>query len=319
MTVRQAEKPFNEISPLMKKKTFRQVMARDWELYLLALPAVALIFVFAYMPMYGIVIAFQDYIPAKGVFNSAWVGFKHFRTFLNDPYFLRIMKNTVMIGLYSLIFGFPAPIIFALLINELTNAPFKRTIQTISYMPHFISTVIVIGLMKELFGLSSGVINDIIGALGMERINFFDKAEWFRTLYVGSGIWQGIGFSSIIYLASIAGVNPELYESAIIDGAGRFRQCISITVPSIMPTIQVLLIFSVGGILGNDFQKILLMYSPTTYETADVISTYVFRKGLLGGQFSYGSAVGHFTGIISLGLLLLTNFVNKKMGAEHLY
>jgi len=304
---------------LNKKKTFRQIIARDWELYLLALPAVFLIFVFCYMPMYGIIIAFQDYIPARGITGSTWVGFKHFRMFFNDPYFLRIFKNTILLGLYSLIFGFPAPILFALLINELNNGPMKRTVQTISYMPYFISTVIVIGLMKELFGLSSGIINDLLEALNMERINFFDKAQWFRALYIGSGIWQGIGFSSIIYLAAISGVNPELYESAIIDGAGRYRQAVSITLPSIASTVQILFIFAVGGILGSDFQKILLMYSPTTYETADVISTYVFRKGILGGQFSYSTAVGHFLAIISLGLIILTNYTNKKLGADTLY
>lgn len=313
------KKPNSAKIPLEKKKTFRQVMARDWELYLLALPGVVLIFIFCYLPMYGVLIAFQDYFPSRGVLGSAWVGFKHFQNFINDPYFFRILKNTVLIGVEWLIFGFPAPIIFALLINELKQGPFKRITQSISYMPYFVSTVIVVGLMIELFGLSSGIVNDIRDFLGMERINFFDRPEWFRPLYIGSGIWQTMGYSSIIYLAAISGVNPELYESAIIDGAGRFRQAISITLPSIAPTIQILFIFAIGGILGNDFQKILLMYNPITYETADVISTYVFRKGILGGQYSYSSAVSQFIAIISLGLVLLTNYVNKRLGAEYLY
>lgn len=300
-------------------KPFRRVMARDWELYLLALPAVVLVLVFCYLPMYGILIAFQNYLPAKGVFGSAFVGFKHFVAFFRDPFFSRIVGNTVLLGVYTLIFGFPAPILFALLLNELRNGAFKKIVQTISYMPYFISTVIVIGFVVEMFGLSSGVVNDALAALGLQRINFLDRPEWFRPLYIGSGIWQGVGYSSIIYLAAISGINPELYESALIDGAGRWRQAVHITLPSIAPAIQVLFIFAVGGILGNDFQKILLMYTPNTYETADVISTYVFRKGILGGQYSYSAAVGFCLSFISLGLIMLTNFVNKKLGADHLY
>ena len=300
-------------------KPFRRVIARDWELYLLALPAVALVLVFCYLPMYGVFIAFQNYLPAKGVFGSTFVGFKHFAAFIRDPFFNRIVANTVLLGVYTLIFSFPAPILFALLLNELRNGAFKKTVQTISYMPYFISTVIVIGFVVELFGLSSGVVNDALAALGLQRINFLDRSEWFRPLYIGSGIWQGVGYSSIIYLAAISGINPELYESALIDGAGRLRQAIHITLPSIAPAIQVLFIFAVGGILGNDFQKILLMYTPNTYETADVISTYVFRKGILGGQYSYSAAVGLCLSVISLGLIMLTNFVNKKLGADHLY
>ena len=302
-----------------KKKMARKIWERDAALYLMSMPAIILVFIFSYIPMYGILIAFQSYNPANGVLGSAWVGFKQFFTFFHDPYCYRIVRNTFLLGFYSLLFGFPAPIILALFLNELKNGPFKRVVQTVSYMPYFISTVIVIGMIVELFGLSSGVINDLISAVGLERINFIGRPEWFRTIYVVSGIWQGIGFSSIIYLAAISGVDPELYESAVIDGAGRFRQIISITLPSIAPTVQILFIFAVGGILGNDFQKILLLYRPETYETADVISTYVYRQGILGGQFSYSSAVGLLIAVASLGLILLTNQFNKKAGAGYLY
>ena len=304
---------------IKRKDSFFSRFKIEWQLHLLALPALIVVLVFCYFPMYGIIISFQNYIPARGVLGSQWVGFKHFATLFSDPYFFRIFRNTLLIGIYSLIFSFPAPIILALLLNELNNGKFKRTIQTISYMPYFISTVIVVGLLKEMFGLSSGVVNDALEWLGMERINFFEKSEWFRSLYIGSGIWTGIGYGTIIYLASIANIPPELYESAVIDGAGRFRQAISITIPSIAPTIQILFIFAVGGILGNNFEKILLMYSPITYETSDVISTYVYRKGILGGQFSYSSAVSQFKSVISMSLILLTNYINKKLKAESLY
>lgn len=301
------------------KKSFFRRFKMEWQLHVLAIPAILVVLVFCYLPMYGIIIAFQNYIPAKGVFGSEWVWFKHFINLFNDPYFYRIFKNTFMIGIYSLILSFPAPIFLALLLNELNNGKFKKTIQTISYMPYFISTVIIVGLMKEMFGLTSGVINDVLEWIGLNRINFFGESEWFRPLYIGSGIWTGIGYGSIIYLASISNISPELYESAIIDGAGRFRQAVSITIPSIAPTIQILFIFAVGGILGNNFEKILLMYSPLIYETSDVISTYVYRKGILGGQFSYSSAVGQFKSILSLFLIILTNYINRKVGAESLY
>ena len=301
-----------------QKPHFRR-FKQELELHMLAFPAMLVILVFCYFPMYGVIIAFQDYIPARGVLSSNWVGFKHFINLFSDPFFYRIFKNTVLIGVYSLLFSFPAPIILALFLNELNNGKFKKTIQTISYMPYFISTVIVVGLLKELFGLSSGIINDLMEIIGLEKINFFEKPEWFRPLYIGSNIWTGIGYGSIIYLAAMANISPSLYEAAVIDGAGRFRQAISITLPSIAPTIQILFIFAVGGIMGNNFEKILLMYSPITYETADVISTYVYRKGILGGQFSYSSAVVQFKSVISLSLIFLTNYISKKIGSESLY
>ena len=303
---------------MSNKSRFVRVMKRDGTLYLMAIPAIVLVFVFCYIPMYGVLMAFQNYVPARGILGSDWVGFKHFASFLRDPFCGRIVKNTVVLGLYQLIFGFPAPIILALLLNELKKGKFKSIMQTISYMPHFISMVIIVGLMKEIFSLS-GVVNEIIVNYGGKAISVMERPEWFRVMYIGSNIWQTVGYSSIIYLAAIAGVNQELYESAVLDGASRLRQIISITLPSIAPTIQIMFIFAVGNVLSNDFQKILLMYSEVNYETADVISTYVYRKGLLGGQFSYSAAVGLLTSVISFILLFTTNRINRKLGAESLF
>ena len=305
------------VAGLHRKSALRKTMERDWVLYLMALPAVALVFIFCYVPMYGVLMAFENYIPAKGILGSKWVGLAHFRSFLRDPFCGRIVKNTVILGVMTTIFSFPAPVILALLFNELREGWFKRVAQTISYMPFFISTVIVVGMMFELFSLS-GIVNEVIGKFGAGPISYMERPEWFRTLYIGSGIWQGVGYSSIIYLAAITGVNPELYESAVLDGAGRLRQILSITLPSIMPTVSIMFILQIGGILGTDLQKILLMYSPGIYETADVISTYVYRKGLLGGQFSYSSAVGLLMSVISFVLLWISNQAAKKIGSESL-
>lgn len=300
------------------KTAFIKKAKQDGVLYLMSLPAIMLVFVFCYIPMYGVLMAFQNYVPAKGILGSDWVGLKHFASFLRDPFCGRIVRNTILLGIYSLAFSFPAPIILALLLNELKAGKFKRIVQTISYMPHFVSTVIIVGLMKEIFSLS-GIVNEWVVRFGGEAVSFMERPEWFRLMYIGSGIWQGVGYSSILYLAAISGVNPELYESAILDGASRWKQVVHITLPCIMPTISIMFIFAVGGVLGNDMQKILLMYSETNYETADVINTYVYRKGLLGGQYSYSAAVGLLMSAISFALLWTTNRISRKMGAESLF
>jgi putative aldouronate transport system permease protein len=303
----------------MNKKPLLKYMKDNFSLYTMVIPGIIMFIVFSYVPMYGIVMAFQDFKPAKGFFHSEWVGLEHFQYLFKDPYFTRIFSNTLLLGLYSLIFSFPAPIILALLINEIKNKKFKSVTQTISYLPHFLSVVIVIGLLRDLLSVNDGVINYIIEMMGAEKIDFFSKSKWFRTLYIGSGIWQGIGYSSIIYLAAISGINPELYESAVIDGASRIQQIIFITIPSIAPTIVILFIFAVGGVLGNDYQKILLMYSPLTYETADVIGTYVYRSGIEGTGQSYASAVGLLMSIISLVLISGTNWISRKLGETSLW
>lgn len=320
-----AGNPFKKISANRSKKentrrgSLGVYLKANASLYAMVLPGFLILLVFSYFPMYGIVMAFQSFKPALGFFDSPYVGFRHFERLLNDKYFAMTFKNTLVLGIQTLLISFPAPILLALLLNEIPFSGFKRVVQTISYMPYFISTVIVVGILRDLLTLNDGVVNAILHSLGASKINFFSSANWFRPLYIGSGLWQGIGFSSIIYLAAISGVNPELYESAVIDGANRFKRALYITLPSILPTIVILFIFAVGGILGNDFQKILLMYSPAVYSTADVISTYVFRSGIEGASQSYASAVGLFMSVISLALLAAANYIARKTGETSLW
>ncbi len=302
-----------------KKKSFRGYMQRNWVLYLMVLPGMLALIIFRYVPMYGVLMAFEKYMPAKGILGSKWVGFQHFVNFFHSPYFGRLLGNTFMLGIVTLVFTFPAPILLALLLNEVRNPRFKRVTQTISYVPYFISTVIVVGLLKDMASTNDGIINTAIVALGGQKIDFFASPQWFRPLYVISSIWSGIGYNSIIYLAAISGINPELYESAVLDGASRMKQAIHITIPCISSTIVILLIFAVGGIVGNDYQKILLMQSPLTYETSDVISTYVYREGILGGSYSYTTAINLFTSLISLFFILITNWVARKAGESSIF
>lgn len=302
-----------------KKKSFRGYMQRNWVLYLMVLPGMLALIIFRYVPMYGVLMAFEKYMPAKGILGSKWVGFQHFVNFFHSPYFGRLLGNTFMLGIVTLVFTFPAPILLALLLNEVRNPRFKRVTQTISYVPYFISTVIVVGLLKDMASTNDGIINTAIVALGGQKIDFFASPQWFRPLYVISSIWSGIGYNSIIYLAAISGINPELYESAVLDGASRMKQAIHITIPCISSTIVILLIFAVGGIVGNDYQKILLMQSPLTYKTSDVISTYVYREGILGGSYSYTTAINLFTSLISLFFILVTNWVARKAGESSIF
>ena len=234
------------------------------------LPVLIHYIIFHYLPMYGIVIAFKDFRAGLGILGSPWAGLKYFRQFFESYYFLRLIRNTFLINLFDLFWGFPAPIILALLLNELRSNSFKRVVQSISYLPHFISVVITVGFIVDFFS-HKGLINNFLSMFGMTPINFLIEPSWFRTLYIGSGIWQGIGWGSIIYLAAISGIDPGLYEAATIDGAGRFRKISAITIPSIMPTIVILLIFRIGGMMSVGFEKVFLMYNPSTYETADVI------------------------------------------------
>ena len=293
----------------------------NWVLYAMLIPGLLNLIIFKFLPMYGVVVAFQDYSPKGGFFGSTWVGLKHFRAFFRDPFCWRVLSNTFILGIESLIFSFPAPIILALLLNELRYPRFKKVVQTISYMPYFLSVVIVVGMMKEMFSMNNGVVNEFLAALGLERQNVFMMPSAFRPLYIGSGIWQGIGYSSIIYLAAIAGINPEMYESAVLDGASRLKQMWYITLPSILPTISILFIMAVAGILGNDYQKILLMYSPRTYSTADVVNTYVYRYGIetAGNHLSYSSAVGLLVNVVSLIFLFIANTVTGKLSETSLF
>ena len=288
-------------------------------LILMILPAFLIVLIFNYFPMYGILMAFEDYKVAYGVWGSEWVGLEHFQTFFSNPLAVRTIKNTVLLGLYNFLWSFPAPILLALLINEINSRRFKKVVQTISYLPYFLSTVIIVGMLKDFCSINGGLFNQIITALGGEPINFFSESGWFRTLFIGSGIWQGIGWGTIIYLAALAGVDVALYEAATIDGANRFQKIIHITLPAIMPTVTILMIMNVGGILGSDFQKVMLMYSPKIYDVADVIGTYTYREGIEGAKYSYTTAVGLFTSVLSFILLAITNFICKKFSDNSLW
>lgn len=287
------------------------LMKRQKYLLLLALPCVLYYIIFNYIPMYGIIMAFEKFDFSKGFLGSQWVGLKNFETFIQGPYFWRLMRNTFLLSVYALVFGFPVPIIFALLLNELRSMAYKRWVQTITYLPHFLSVVIVIGLLKEVLS-PSGIVNRLLAVFGAPSINFFMDAGWFRTMYVSSAIWQEFGWGAIIYLAALASIDPQLYEAARIDGASRWRCVWHVTLPSLRPTIIILLILNMGSLLSVSFEKVLLLYSPGIYETADVIPTYVYRVGLLQANYSFGAAVGVLNSVIAFIFVYTSNYLSRK-------
>lgn len=290
-------------------------MKNNLMLYFMMIPGVIALILFSYVPMYGIVMAFQDFNIFQGYFKSAFVGLQHFKTLFTDPYFFRLMKNTFLLGMFNFIISFPAPILLAILINECRMSKFKRVIQSISYLPHFIPMVVMVGIMFELFG-SYGVINNLLGLLGIEPISFFSRSEWFRPLYIGSSVWKGIGWGSIIYMGALSGVDPALYEAAEVDGASRWQKIVYITLPELKPTIVTLFILDAGGIMKIGFEKVFLMYSPATYEVADVLSTYVYRQGFISNNYSYSAAVDLFNNLIALIFVLGANWFSKKLGED---
>ena len=294
-------------------------LKRDRYLHLLVLPAVVSVFIFSYVPMYGIQIAFKEYSFSRGIWDSPWVGFENFYSFFESIYFWRLIRNTVLLSFLSLVFSFPVPIIFSLLLNEVRNQPFKNTIQTISYFPHFISIVIVAGMMHTLLSPETGTINQLIELLGGKPIAFMQSSAWFRPLYIISGIWQGFGWNSIIYLSALTGVSPELYEAAEIDGAGRFRKIWSISLPAIIPTVVIMLILAIGGLMNVGYEKIILMYNPGIYEVSDVISTYVYRKSIQGGEFSFGTAVGLFNNVVNFIIIFIANKISRTVSEISLW
>lgn len=302
----------------MSDKSLGSKLWKQRHLLLMILPGFLVVLIFNYFPMYGILIAFKDYSPVKGIMASDWVGLQHFKDFFNNPMAVRILKNTLILGVYSLLWSFPAPIILALLFNELRNQRFKKTVQTVSYFPNFISVVVVAGMLKE-FCSRDGLFNNILRLLGREPVMFLLNPKYFRTIFITSGIWQTVGFGSIIYLAALSGVDPTLYDVADIDGANRWHKVRHVSWPAIKPTTIILLTFSVGGILGTDFQKVLLLYSPDTYPVADVIGTYVYREGLQGARFEYTSAIGLFMSAISFIILYITNAINRRFSETSLW
>lgn len=295
------------------KQRFTKAVRRDKNLYLMFLPIFVWYIIFCYVPLYGIVLAFRDFVPGAGVFGGPWVGFKYFQQFFSTPYFWRVIRNTILINIYSLLWGFPIPIIFAICITEMKNKAVQRTVQTVSYLPYFISTVVVCGMIRQFLAVDNGVINQIIVALGGNSIDFLSDPKWFRTVYVASDIWQGFGFSSIIYIATISGIDPQLYEAAEIDGITKFQSVRYITIPGLMPLIMMQLLLSLGSILGVGFQKIYLLYNNLTKEVADVISTYTYERGIVSNQYSYSTAVGLFQSGIGFILTWAANKASKKV------
>lgn len=303
-------------SSVVQEKPFLVRLRKDFKknyfAYLLLLPVLIWYFVFHYMPMYGIVIAFQDYKPLLGISGSKWVGLKNVIDFLTGDQIFRLIKNTLMQNLWALALGFPAPIILALLLNEVRINGFKRMVQTITYMPHFLSIVIVCGLVID-FTDSNGFITTLVNTItGTKHGGLLNYPSMYRPIYALSGVWQTFGWSSIIYLSSLASIDPGLYEAAEIDGAGRFRKMWNITLPCILPTIMILLIRQVGGMMASGYEKTILLYNPVTYEVADTIGSYVYRRGIVQGGFSYSTAASLFSTIINFTLLLFTNWVSKK-------
>lgn len=298
---------------------FLKHASRDKQLLLIVSPVILYFIVFHYVPMYGVIIAFKKFQPLKGILGSSWAGFRYFEQFFHSVYFWRLIKNTLLLSINALFWGFPVPIIFALLLNELRERFFKRFVQTVSYLPHFISLVVVAGMIVTFTSPLDGVINVILQALGFKPINFLNEPGWFRTIYVSSGIWQGFGWGSIIYLAAIAGINPQLYEAAEVDGATRWHKMRHITIPGIMPTIIILFILNLGQLMDVGIEKILLLYSPATYDTSDVIGTFVYRRGIVNAEYSYAAAIGLFNNLINVTLLVTANYISRKVSETSLW
>lgn len=298
-----------------KPKRFRMIRSY-WDLYLIMVPGILYFIVYKYMPMWGIVIAFQNYSVFAGIWGSDWVGLEHFSNMFLANDFYNIFMNTLLISLYKLFWGFPGPILLAILLNDIRHMLYKRTIQTLLYLPHFLSWIIVGGILINVLSPSSGIINKILVMFGFDPIFFLASTEWFRTVLVASDIWKEIGWSAIIYLAAIASIDPQLYEAAIVDGANKWKQMIHITLPSIMNVIVIILLLRLGNVLDVGFEQIFVLYNPLVYEVADVFETYVYRVGLQQGQFSFTTAVGLFKSVIGIILVILANKAAKKLGQE---
>lgn len=302
----------------MKNGIIKSDLRRNKRLYLLVLPVVLYYFIFCYLPMFGAIIAFKNYSPSLGIIKSPWVGFTHFRAFFSSYYFWRILKNTLVISLYSIIFCFPAPIILSLILNEVKCKPFLKVTQTLLYLPRFISVVVICSLIKT-FTYNDGIVNDLIVFWGGVREPLLQNPKYFRAIYIISEIWQTIGWDSIIYMAALSGVDQELYDAAYVDGAGKLKQMFCVTLPSIAPTIVVLLIIKIGSIMNLGYEKIILLYNESIYETSDVISSFIYRKGLQEFDWSYSTAVGLFNSVCSFVLLFSSNALSRKITENSLW
>ena len=309
----------DELASPNRKKNLIVRMFKQWDIQLMVWPALLLIFVFQYIPMYGVLMAFQDYNIFNGFLASPWVGLKHFEMFFNSPEFYTVMRNTIVISLLKFFIGFPAPIVLALMLNEVRHMAFKRIVQTVSYLPHFMSWVIVAGLVMSLLSTDNGSVNILLGQTGLidEPISFLSLPELFWSILVSTNVWKEIGFGSIVYLAAIAGIDPSMYEAASMDGASKFKQIFLITIPSIMPVVIIFMILAIGNLLNAGFEDILLLaVNPVLREVSDVIDTYVYRVGLQNSRYSYATAVGLFKAVISVGLLTMANYIARRAGSS---
>lgn len=310
-------------SPSLSKRSWKtrlvKALKRDKFLLLMFLPIVVYYVVFSYVPMTGAIVAFKQFKPGHGIYGGDWVGLKWFIQFFKSPFAFRTVRNTVLISIYSILFGFPLPILFAICVTEIRSSKVRRVVQTVSYLPHFISTVVLVGMINNFFSMNHGLVNDLIVRMGGEPVNFLINPAWFRTLYVGSGVWQNFGFNSIIYIAAITGIDPSLYEAGKIDGITKFQEMVYITIPMISQTIVMLFIMQLGGIMSVGFEKVFLMYSPAVYETADVVSTYVYRKGIESNNYGFGSAVGLFNSVINFAFVFIANQVCRKLTDSSLW
>ena len=290
----------------------------NYELYIMLIPGVILALLFYFFPMYGITMAFKKYNFIEGLMGGEWVGFKYFIQFFNDPFCYRVIRNTVALNILGLLFCFPLPILFSLLLNEMKNVKEKRLIQSISFLPYFISNVVIVGMMMKIFA-NEGPANQLLGSLRMEPKLFFSDPAYFRALFLGSGVWRNLGYSSILYIAALTAISPELYESASLDGANRFQKIVHITIPGLMPTIRILLLLEIGNMMNVGLEKVYLMYNPAIYETADVISTYTYRRGIENAEYSYSSAVGLFNSVCNFVLLIIGNYISKRISNEGIW
>ena len=297
---------------------FKRII-KNYELYIFLIPTLVYFTIFAYGPMYGLQIAFKDFNGSLGFAGSPWVGFKHFKNFFDSYFFWVLIRNTVLLSLYSLVAGFPLPIILAIMLNEVRNLKIKKFVQTVTYMPHFISTVVLVGMLLILLSPSTGIINYLLASLGLEPVYFMSRAGLFRHIYVWSGIWQHLGWSSIIYLAALSSVDMEQHEAAMIDGASRLQRIWHINIPAIVPTMVILFILNAGSIMNVGFEKVFLMQNDLNRETSEVISTYVYQRGLIHANFSFSSAVGMFNNVINFTILLAVNYISKKVGETSLF
>ena len=317
--IRKLKRPTPKQASIKLSQRMMNHFQRYWQLYLLIAPAVIYFLIFHYGPMYGVQIAFKDYKPSLGILDSPWVGFKHFKRFFNSYYFSDLMRNTLQISLFELVVGFPMPIILALLFNELRNGFFKKFAQTVTYAPHFISTVVIVGMLVAFLSPSTGLLNHLLASLGFERVAFLEEASWFKTIYVFSGIWQNTGWNTIIYMAALLGVDPQLYEAASIDGASRWQKLIYINLPALIPTMVILLILNFGSIMAMGYEKILLMQNALNISESNVIATFTYKQGLLDGNYSYAAAIGLFNSAINAILLVVVNKFSRKLSRISLW